>query len=530
MTDLPSPPPLAGVPDSVPADPAPPRRQASGDVPGGAPGDAAPATHHPPHPDEDPEGAAGGTEEVLQELPAPPPLPPDPPRPEAFQAVGVRLAGSCMVFRVRERVEGLVAGDQVWVNLREGGEAMGHVVYATTVAEEEPRPGELLPGPIARLVRRVTNGDRLQQERLAEREAKARLICREQIRKLNLDMRLSRITFDRDGSRAVFYFTAEQRVDFRELVRILARRLRVRVEMRQIGVRDEARLLGGLGPCGQELCCAQHMRSFHPVSVRMAKNQEMSLNPEAISGVCGRLMCCLAYENQVYVDLRAQMPKPNTRMVTREGQEVVVKGGHPMKNTILAQLADGSKQVIPLVELTPVAHPFVGPLPATPPGGAPVVPSSRGGPGRGRRPPGADLPPAGGETRREERGDGRGRGGPPPPTGSGGRGAPAGSRSGVPGEGGRSPQGAKSPPSSPRVPTAPAKGGEGAAPPRSPLPAVPSPPAEGPDAAAATPPAGTEGRRRRRSRRRRSRRGAGPPPAGGREGGGGGGGGSGGPG
>lgn len=339
---------------------------------------------------------------------APPPAD-DPPRPIREQAVGLSLPNSCMVYRCQARLEELHGGDQVLVALRDGAEVTGRVVYAVVLAEGETAQ-ELLPGPVARLITRLSRADQANQRRLTEREAKAKAVCREQIAKLGLDMRLSKVTFDRDGNRAVFNFTAEQRVDFRELVRILAKRLRVRVEMRQIGVRDESRLLGGLGPCGQPLCCAQHMRSFHPVSVRMAKNQELSLNPEAISGVCGRLMCCLAHENDAYLELRSHLPKPNTRWLTKEGQEVVIKGGHPMKCSVLGQLADGSKQTFSVADLTPVEP---GAPPATPPPErvAPPAPAARNS-WRGRvRPPAATPEPEAtpAPTTRPERAGGRPR-------------------------------------------------------------------------------------------------------------------------
>ena len=149
-------------------------------------------------------------------------------------------------------------------------------------------------------------------------------LCQEKIDKHGLEMKLIDVEYTFDNSKIVFYFTADGRVDFRELVKDLAGVFRMRIELRQVGVRDEAKLLGGCGPCGKGLCCATWMVDFQPVSIKMAKTQNLSLNPAKISGICGRLMCCLKYENDVYVDLRKGMPEVGEIIETADGRAKVV--------------------------------------------------------------------------------------------------------------------------------------------------------------------------------------------------------------
>lgn len=183
-------------------------------------------------------------------------------------------------------------GDQVVVGTSEGP-AVGTVARALPELTERKRPA---PDSPARVLRRATKDDivtRLQQQ---QREREAHRICLIRIRERGLEMKLTRVEQLFDGSRLIFYYTADGRVDFRELVRDLASHFRTRIEMRQIGVRDEARILGGYGPCGRPLCCTTWLQSFEPISIRMAKQQNLSLSPSKLSGMCGRLKCCLRYE------------------------------------------------------------------------------------------------------------------------------------------------------------------------------------------------------------------------------------------
>jgi len=177
---------------------------------------------------------------------------------------------------------------------------------------------------LKKVLRKATDEDFMQIERNREKEVDAFNRCRDIIEKVGLCMKLVNVEYMFDGSKAIFYFTAEERVDFRELVKDLACQLHIRVEMRQIGVRDEAKKKGAVGPCGRMLCCSTWITSFEPVSVKMAKKQGLSLNPANISGMCGRLMCCLAYEYQNYVD-GVMTPSPPSPVVKPEPVEEKVK-------------------------------------------------------------------------------------------------------------------------------------------------------------------------------------------------------------
>ena len=183
-------------------------------------------------------------------------------------------------------------GEQVVVQTTEGP-AVGTVTRAIpTIAARKSPP----PDSPARVVRRVTPEDVITRLKQQQREREAHRICLLKIKERSIAMKLVRVEQLFDGSRLIFYYTAEGRIDFRELVRDLAAHFRTRIEMRQIGVRDEARMLGGYGPCGRPLCCTTWLNAFEPISIRMAKQQNLSLNPSKLSGMCGRLKCCLRYE------------------------------------------------------------------------------------------------------------------------------------------------------------------------------------------------------------------------------------------
>jgi cell fate regulator YaaT (PSP1 superfamily) len=179
--------------------------------------------------------------------------------------------------------------------------------------------------PLKLVLRRADDRDILRYEQNCELEGYAYQFCLERVREKGLPMKMVDVEYLFDGSKAVFYFTAESRVDFRELVRDLARQFHTRIEMRQIGVRDEAKMVGGVGCCGRGLCCASWLTEFAPISVRMAKDQHVSLNPTKISGICGRLMCCLAYEHAMYKDLARDMPKLGKQVETPRGHGRVVR-------------------------------------------------------------------------------------------------------------------------------------------------------------------------------------------------------------
>lgn len=179
--------------------------------------------------------------------------------------------------------------------------------------------------PLKRVIRISTNEDRLKNDENKSKEKEAFKICLEKIGNHNLPMKLIDVEYTFDNSKIIFYFVADGRIDFRELVKDLAAIFRTRIELRQIGVRDESKFIGGIGPCGRTLCCASFLGDFEPVSIKMAKEQNLSLNPTKISGVCGRLMCCLNYEQNTYEAIRKKMPIIGSIVKTPDGQGEVVE-------------------------------------------------------------------------------------------------------------------------------------------------------------------------------------------------------------
>ncbi len=206
--------------------------------------------------------------------------------------------------------------------------------------------------PPLRLVRRIaTEGDCRQMEGNREKENEAAKICQEKIEKHNLEMKLVDVEYTFDHNKIIFYFTAEGRVDFRELVRDLAAVFRTRIELRQIGVRDEAKMIGGLGPCGRSLCCNTFLGDFGSVSIRMAKEQNLSLNPTKISGICGRLMCCLRYEADHYECTRKCCPSPGDQVTTPYGDGKVLSL-NVLKETVTVGLYEnGAHEEVPVNEV-----------------------------------------------------------------------------------------------------------------------------------------------------------------------------------
>lgn len=201
----------------------------------------------------------------------------------------------------------------------ENGVEMATVVLAPHMVEYQPGQQEIKP-----VLRKATLEDFEQAEAYSQRAKEAFALCRRRIQEVDLPMKLVSVDFTLDGQKAIFYFTAADRIDFRGLVRYLAGALKVRIEMRQIGPRDEAKKLGGYGVCGRPLCCATFLTDFAPIAVRMAKEQGMALNPSRISGVCGRLKCCLAYEMPVYRAIKDALPRLGDVYVTEQGRGRVV--------------------------------------------------------------------------------------------------------------------------------------------------------------------------------------------------------------
>lgn len=196
--------------------------------------------------------------------------------------------------------------------------------YAVVEAAEAEVDDKEIVAPLMPVVRIATEKDEAMRKANRERRPEAMKICKQKIEEHKLNMKLVDCEFNFDGSKVVFFFSAEGRVDFRELVKDLASTFHTRIELRQIGARDETQLLGGVAPCGREVCCASCMPEFRRVSIKMAKNQGLSLNPGKVSGLCGRLMCCLSYENDYYADAYKKTPKIGATVSTPEGKGSVV--------------------------------------------------------------------------------------------------------------------------------------------------------------------------------------------------------------
>src|SRR5512136_1610005 len=201
-----------------------------------------------------------------------------------------------------------------------------------------------------KVIRKAAPEDLEQFQRNQQLEKEAFAFCLRRIKDKGLNMKLVKTEVLLDRSKALFYFTSEKRVDFRELVRDLAAEFRMRIEMRQIGVRDEAKMVCGLGSCGRELCCAKFMNRFELVSVKMAKEQNLALNPTKISGICGRLMCCLAYEYPTYLELKKDLPKVGKHIVTRSGKGKIVRQ-NVLNRTVTVELEEGGEITIDESEL-----------------------------------------------------------------------------------------------------------------------------------------------------------------------------------
>jgi cell fate regulator YaaT (PSP1 superfamily) len=249
--------------------------------------------------------------------------------------VGVKLPHHGKIIQCESDDHSLILGDPCIVETDESEVAFGQVAGSYRQLKTE----ELKEEPW-RVLRRATERDLKMHDRNERLEQEAFEFCNNRITIRKLPMKLERVVFAFDGKKAIFYFTAEGRVDFRQLVRDLASRFKIRIEMRQIGVRDLAGQMGGFGICGEVLCCARHLRGFSPVSIRMAKDQNLTLNPSKISGVCGRLMCCLAYEHPTYCQVKGSMPCCGKKVRLPEGPGRVAKVDI-FKEEVLVDLEEG---------------------------------------------------------------------------------------------------------------------------------------------------------------------------------------------
>lgn len=232
--------------------------------------------------------------------------------------IGVKFKGAGKVYYFDPDEAILNAGDYVVVETSRGIEC-GTVTFGNREINDDG-----LNRPLKKIIRPATAEDIAHLEENRKKEEKAYGICLKKIIEHNLKMKLVAVEYTFDNNKILFYFTADGRVDFRELVKDLAGIFRTRIELRQIGVRDESKMLGGLGICGREFCCKGFLSDFQPVSIKMAKEQGMSLNPVKISGTCGRLMCCLKYEQEAYSDLLKKTPKIGAYVSTPDGKGTVV--------------------------------------------------------------------------------------------------------------------------------------------------------------------------------------------------------------
>ncbi len=229
------------------------------------------------------------------------------------EVVSVRFRSGCKKYYFNPGQLTVKPGQDVIVETAQGPEFVTCVEGNHTVEEHQ------VVEPLRRVLRLATENDRHTLHMARNREREAFVVCQRKIAQRGLEMKLVRVECSFDGNKLLFFFTSENRVDFRELVKDLAAAFHARIELRQIGVRDEAKMLGGLGICGRPFCCSQYMDDFIPVSIKMAKTQSLSLNPAKISGTCGRLMCCLKYEQEAYEDALRRMPKNDSFVQTPDG-------------------------------------------------------------------------------------------------------------------------------------------------------------------------------------------------------------------
>lgn len=250
--------------------------------------------------------------------------------------VGVRFKKPGKIYFFDPEDLEINMGDSVIVET-----AMGEEIGEVVVAKRE-LPDDKITNPLKKVIRVANNKDLKNMEMYKAKEPEAFKICEEKIKKHKLDMNLTDVEYKFDGSKILFYFTADGRIDFRDLVKELAAIFKTRIELRQIGVRDEVRRIGGNGVCGRELCCCSFLGNFETVSIKMAKEQNISLNPSKISGNCGRLMCCLKYEQEAYEEKLERLPKVGAIVQTADG-EGIVDNVEILKEQLKVKFKDGEE-------------------------------------------------------------------------------------------------------------------------------------------------------------------------------------------
>ncbi len=248
--------------------------------------------------------------------------------------IGVRFKKLGKIYFFDPKGLKIKNGDKVIVDTVQGDE-YGEVIIANRIIEDEKQLDSF-----KKVLRFATNKDHKQYEECRKKEKEAFDVCLKKIKEHKLDMTLTDVEYKFDNSKLLFFFTSDGRVDFRELVKELAAIYKVRIELRQIGVRDEVKRIGGNGVCGRELCCCSFLSDFEAVSIKMAKEQNLSLNPAKISGNCGRLMCCLKYENEVYEEKCSRLPKVGALVKTEDGQGEV-DSVETLKEVVKVKFKDG---------------------------------------------------------------------------------------------------------------------------------------------------------------------------------------------
>lgn len=244
------------------------------------------------------------------------------------KVIGVRFRTAGKIYYFGPKDIEFRRADHVIVETARG------VEYGTVVLPNMEVDDSKITQPLKNVIRKATEDDDEREKRNREKEKDAYKICQEKILKHGLEMKLINAEYTFDNNKVLFYFTADGRVDFRELVKDLAGVFRTRIELRQVGVRDETKILGGMGICGRPLCCHTYLADFAPVSIKMAKEQSLSLNPTKISGICGRLMCCLQNEAEVYEELNAKLPRVGDTVTTPDGLKGEVRDTNVLKQLV----------------------------------------------------------------------------------------------------------------------------------------------------------------------------------------------------
>lgn len=252
--------------------------------------------------------------------------------------IGVRFRTAGKVYFFDPGKYTVKRGDHVIVETVRG------IEYGTVVSPANEIAEDKITQPLKSVLRVATERDDEQEKQNREKEKEAFKICQEKIRKHGLDMKLIDAEYTFDNNKVLFYFTADGRIDFRELVKDLASVFRTRIELRQIGVRDETKILGGIGICGRPLCCHSYLSEFAPVSIKMAKEQNLSLNPTKISGVCGRLMCCLKNEEETYEELNRKLPGVGDHVTTDDNLKGEVHSVNVLRQTVKVLVEAGDEK------------------------------------------------------------------------------------------------------------------------------------------------------------------------------------------